>query len=113
MEMDKSRSDKSMRALPQLSPSDFIMMGLSSCTEYVDSLMTIYKENISYTINIQENSAFYKAYDVVIEALIHATPMSDFFNESLFDFDVSYYIKGLLDPDKLQDIMVPVPTNSK
>jgi len=107
MELDRSKEDKSLRALPQLSPSDFVLMGTSSYSEYMEATMIFEKSNIVYMTPLAEDSSFGIAYRLMAEAMSESTALSKFFDESLFDFDVESYLKRLMDPDQIKDVLVP------
>jgi hypothetical protein len=102
-----------MRALPQLAPSDFVMMGISSAEDYLQATMTLYHSQIVYSTELNEGSPFGIAYHLMEEALTDAeSPLSAFFTESLFDFDMHHFLSGLMDPEKIQDIIVPPVVNA-
>lgn len=107
LELDRAKEDKSLRALPQLSPSDFVLMGTSSYAEYMAATMEIEKFNIVYITALEEDSSFGIAYRLMEEAMCSDTALSKFFDESLFDFDVESYLKRLMDPDQIKDVLVP------
>jgi hypothetical protein len=107
-EMEKAREDRSMRGLPQLSPSDFIMMGVTEPEAYLETTMTLYHSQLSYTAPLAEDSAFAVAYNLMVEGLSDKeSPLYGFFVESVFDFDTKGYLSKLMNPDELKDIIVP------
>jgi len=113
-EMERAREEKSMRALPQLSPSDFVMMGVNNAADYMKSTMTFYHSQLVYTAELSEDSPFGIAYGLMEEALTSEdSALTSFFIESLFEFDVKHYLSGLMNPDKIQDILVPPVVNAQ
>lgn len=107
-ELQRSKEDKSMRALPQLAPSDFVMMGCNNCTDYMESTMTIYSSQLVYITPIVEGSSFDIAYNILMDQIKQDTALSEFFNESVFEFDSAGYLTKLMDPDTVKEVLVPV-----
>jgi len=107
-EIHAAKEDKSMRALPQLAPSDFVMLGCTDCISYIEATMVLYKNQIVYSTPLSVGSSFQKAYMVLMEQIEENTALASFFNESVFDFDGETFLRKLMDPSTVKDVLVPI-----
>lgn len=109
-EVSNARQDKSIRALPQLTPSDYLMMSIDSYTNYINATIEIYKQQIIYSIVLHPNSPFGRAFGIAKEQLVETAPTAQYYNESLFQFDSDHYLRQMADPNKISDAFVPNST---
>jgi len=107
-EIQDAKQDQSMRALPQLAPSDFVMMGCTSCEDYTNATMTLYRSQLVYVTPLADKSSFDVAYTILMDHIKQDTALSAFFNESVFEFDAGSFLNKLMDPDTVKDVLVPI-----
>ncbi len=113
-EIQEAKRDQSMRALPQVSPSDLIMMGSNSCADYLESEMVLYKgANMVYSTILKEGSSYTTAYEIMVAKIKEKSAISDFFNESIFDFEYAEYLEKLMDPAESEKVIIAPTVNTE
>lgn len=107
-ELAKAREEKSLRVFPLLVLMDHILMACAEPKEYVNNSITLYTSRLSSHLQVQPGSPVAVVYELLYENILD--------DSSAFVQDVAEMwssskdqeiLRKLMDPEKIQDIIVP------
>jgi len=105
--INKAREDKSLRAIPQMAPSDFCMTSCKSVQDYADSKMSINRRFMQYAIPLDPDGLMARAYELTLSKLAEGQQLHKYFHETIFELDSISYLDKMTEPDKIDEVFVP------